>query len=247
MTVPRLHLSEPLRAGQEVRLAEGRAHYLVQVLRLRPGAAVRLFNATDGEWSARIERVERRAATLKVAAQERTAQPEPGPTLVFAPIRRNRLDWLVEKAVELGVARLVPVLTQRTIVRPESTARLQVIAVEAAEQCERLTVPPIEPPRPLFDRLAAWDAAAPILLADECRQAEALPDALRREWADTFLIGPEGGFAPEERERLLGMPGIVPASLGWRILRAETAALYALACWQMMAGTGRSGERAAAR
>lgn len=236
MTVPRLHLPEPLRAGQEVRLAEARARYLTQVLRLRPGAAVRLFNGTDGEWSAAIAAVGRREAILTVAARERAPQPEPGPTLVFAPIRRNRLDWLVEKAVELGAARLVPVLTQRTIVRPESTARLQAIAVEAAEQCERLTVPPIEPPRPLFAWLAARDTAAPILLADERGQAEALSEVLRRERADTFLIGPEGGFAPEERERLLGTPGVVPASLGWRILRAETAALYVLAGWQMARG-----------
>jgi 16S rRNA (uracil1498-N3)-methyltransferase len=234
MTVPRLHLPERLAQGETLRLAGDRAHYLRHVLRLREGAAVQLFNGTDGEWRATIASLGRHDLSLEIAALVRPATSEPGPTLVFAPIRRNRLDWLVEKAVEFGVARLVPVITQRTVVKPDKADRLEAIATEAAEQCERLTVPAIDPPRPLGAWLAARDATLPLLLADERGEGGPLAEALRGHPDGEILVGPEGGFAPEERERLLATPGAVPVSLGRRILRAETAALYALAGWQLV-------------
>src|SRR3954451_3673596 len=155
MSPPRLHVAEHLAAGQLVPLEGDRAHYLRTVLRLRDGAEVRVFNASAGEWSGRLAAVGRHKVEIRVERRLRPSLPEPGATLAFAPIRRNRLDWLIEKAVELGVARLVPVLTERGVVRPDNAQRrLVAIAVEAAEQCERLTVPAIETPRPLEEWLA---------------------------------------------------------------------------------------------
>lgn len=236
MTVPRLHVPEQLTAGRALSMAGERAHYLRHVLRLREGDAVHVFNAEDGEWRATIGKVGRHELTLGVEALLRPAAPEPGPVLVFAPIRRNRLEWLIEKAVELGVARLVPVITRRTVVKPERPDRLEAIATEAAEQCERLTVPPLEPPRPLPDWLATRDLRIPLLLADERGQGRPLAEAWREHPAAEILIGPEGGLAPEEMERLRAAPGVVPVTLGPRILRAETAALYVLAGWQIVHG-----------
>jgi 16S rRNA (uracil1498-N3)-methyltransferase len=233
MTVPRLHCPGELTAGQALELAGERAHYLRHVLRLREGDGLHLFNAAAGEWRAEIARLAKHGLLLRIVARTREPVPEPGPTLVFAPIKRSRLEWLVEKAVELGVARLVPVITRRTVARPERSDRLEAIAVEAAEQCERLSVPLIEPPRPLADWLVARAAAVPLLFADERGEGTPLMAAWRRHPEGELLVGPEGGFAPDERQRLLGLPGVVPVSLGPRILRAETAALYALVAWQL--------------
>ena len=233
MTVPRLHVTQRLEAGQGLRIVGDRAHYLRNVLRLRAGAVLQLFSAVDGEWRAMVVSVDRHALEIAIEEQLRPPAVETGPTLVFAPIRRNRLDWLIEKAVELGVARLVPILTQRTVVRPEGSARLEAIAVEAAEQCERLSVPTIAPPRPLAAWLAAREPLTPLLFADERGQGAPLGRALQGIGEADMLVGPEGGFAPEERAALLAAPGAAPVSLGARILRAETAALYMLAAWQL--------------
>jgi 16S rRNA (uracil1498-N3)-methyltransferase len=233
MTVPRLHLPERLAAGRALRVEADRAHYLRHVLRLRAGAPVHLFNAEDGEWRAEVTGLGRRELTLTAQTLARAPAPEPGPTLVFAPIKRARLDWLVEKAVELGAARLVPVVTARTVVRPDNLDRLRAVAVEAAEQCERLTVPALDPPRPFDGWLAARDGAVPLCFADERAQDAAPLPVVLRDWPGSdLLVGPEGGFTAEERERLRAAPGVVPVRLGDRILRAETAALYALVCWQ---------------
>ena len=233
MSPPRLHVPDELAAGRMVPLAADRAHYLRTVLRLRDGALVRLFNATAGEWSGRIAASGRHRVEIELDRCLRAPMPEPGPTLVFVPIRRNRLDWLVGKAVELGVARLVPVLTERAVARPDNAARLAAIAVEAAEQCERLTVPGVEAPRTLAHWLAARDRAAPLLLALERGGGMPLIAAARR-WPEAeLLVGPEGGFSEREQAALLALPGTAPVSLGERILRAEPAALYALVSWQL--------------
>lgn len=229
MTVARLHLDQKLALGRPVRVAGDRAHYLRNVLRLRSGDEVLLFNAEHGEWRARVTGLGRHEATLEPEARARPPAPEPGPTLVFAPIRRNRLEWLVEKAVELGVARLVPVITRRSVVKPEGAERLALIAREAAEQCERLTLPEVEPPVPLAAWLDRRDQATPVLVALAREEAPPLVEALHDRPRPVFLIGPEGGFAPEERERFRAEPGILPVSLGPRILRTETAALTMLA------------------
>jgi 16S rRNA (uracil1498-N3)-methyltransferase len=225
----RLHIEGPLAADVELRLAGPRAHYLQHVLRLRPGAQVRVFNGEAGEWSAELIGTGRHEARLALVAPLRPPEPEPGPTLHFVPIRRNRLDWLVEKATELGVARLVPLLSERAVARLDNAERLRAIAVEAAEQCGRLSVPAIAAPRPL----AAWLASrepVPLLLADTAGDGQPIAHTLDEIGPEPhLLIGPEGGLAPEERMRLLATPAVRPVSLGCRILRAETAALVALA------------------
>ena len=189
MSPPRLHVAEHLASGQLVPLEGDRAHYLRTVLRLRDGAEVRLFNAAPangrGAWPW--------SRVLVESGWSACPSPEPGPTLAFAPIRRNRLDWLIEKAVELGVARLVPVLTERGVVRPDNALRLAAMAVEAAEQCERLTVPPSTAARQLAEWLGLRDGAAPLLFAEEARRCLApgrgLAPLARGRAAD---VGPEG-------------------------------------------------------
>ncbi len=230
--VPRLHVEAPsLRRGATVSLDAARTHYLVRVLRLAPGAEVRPFNAVEGEWRARLTEVGRRSAVLTVEERRRPPRPEPGPALWFAPPKRLRLEWLVEKAVELGVGRLLPVLTERTVAVPRRPERLLAIAVEAAEQCGRLSVPEIAPPRPLVAVLA--EEAPPVLLfADETGGGRPLPEALREAPAAALLVGPEGGFAPAEKAALLARTEVRAVSLGSTILRSETAALYMLSCWR---------------
>ena len=232
MSAPRLHLDQRLAEALTVIVEGDRAHYLRNVLRLREGSEVRPFNARDGEWSAHIVAAARHRVNLRVGHRLRAPADEPGPALAFAPIRRNRLDWLVEKAVELGAGRLIPVLTARTVVRPEHAQRLRAIAEEAAEQCERLSVPPIEEPEPLDRWLAG--RAGPLLVADERRDGMPIGDAWRAHPDAMLLIGPEGGFTDAERVALAAADA-VPVEMGRRILRAETAVLFGLAAWQLFA------------
>jgi 16S rRNA (uracil1498-N3)-methyltransferase len=235
LTTPRLHYPEGLAEGASVRLEGPRAHYLAHVLRLRPGARLWLFNDEDGEWAATLAALGRQSATLELGRQVRAAAAETGPVLHFVPFRRNRLDWLVEKAVELGVARLVPILTERTVVKLENPARLRAIAVEAAEQCGRLTVPELADPVPFGNWLAARDSSRKLLFADEGGGAP-IATALAEAGQPDLLTGPEGGFTERERTLLLRADGITGVTLGSRILRAETAALAALAVWQAICG-----------
>jgi 16S rRNA (uracil1498-N3)-methyltransferase len=230
---PRLHLDLALAAGATLTLEGDRVHYLRNVLRLREGAQVRAFNAADGEWRARIAGSARHRLDLLVEDRLRAPLAEPGPTLVFAPIRRNRMEWLVEKAVELGAGALVPVLTRRTVVRPENPERLQAIAVEAAEQCERLTVPAVAAPVPLPLWLAARDPSVPLLFAEERGAGAPVLAAVRQYPGAAILVGPEGGFAEDELALLHAAPAATAISLGRLILRAETAALHALVAWQL--------------
>ena len=233
MSVPRLHVAAPLAAGGSVAVEGERVHYLRHVLRLRDGAEVRAFQAGDGEWRCRISGGGRHRVELRVEERLRAPMAEPGPTLAFAPIKRNRLEWLVEKAVELGAGALVPVLTARTVVRPGNADRLEAIAVEAAEQCERLTVPGVAAPAALDAWLAGRDPAVPLLFAEERGQGVPVLDAVRGRADVVLLVGPEGGFTPEELDRLHAARGSRAVSLGPLILRAETAALVALAAWRL--------------
>ncbi|MFO1037138.1 MAG: 16S rRNA (uracil(1498)-N(3))-methyltransferase [Geminicoccaceae bacterium] len=224
-TGPRLHVEDALRDGTPVALDQKRTHYLAHVLRLKPGASLRLFNARDGEWAARLDRIGRQDCLAVPATLLREPAPELGPVLVLAPIRRNRLDWVIEKATELGVSRIVSVMTRYTQVRIDKAEHLRAIAVEAAEQCERLSVPAIEAPQPLGTWLGNRDPARPLYLCDE---AGGPLLANRFDVDGDLLIGPEGGWAEEERALLTGYAGAVRVGLGPRILRAETAALVAL-------------------
>lgn len=236
MRSPRLYVETPLAAGIRVEPGAEAAHYLLRVLRLGPGARVRLFNGRDGEWSALVEAGDRKRLWLVVGEQLRPPQAAEGPVLFVAPPRRSRFEWLVEKATELGVGRIVPVLTQRTVAKPEKLSRLQTIATEAAEQSERLDRPAIEPLCPLAEVLIRLQSGW-LLLADEAG-GRPLLQALEETSATAFLVGPEGGFDAAEREVLRAHPRVIAVTLGPRILRVETAAVAMLACWQAFRDAG---------
>lgn len=237
----RLFVPDPLAAGHALTVTGGQAHYLDHVMRLRPGAPVLLFNGRDGEWLAEVGPRQRHGRTLSVVSTRRPQQPEPGPWLLFAPVKKPALAFLVEKATELGATRLWPVLTERTVAPRLNGARLRAHAQEAAEQCERLTVPEVADPVPLSALAAAWPAGRRLAVLDEHGAgvpiARAAADPHPRTNASmAFLVGPEGGFTAAELDGLSRLPYVVRVSLGPRILRAETAALAALACWQALAG-----------
>jgi 16S rRNA (uracil1498-N3)-methyltransferase len=234
----RLYVEEPLEAGTPVRLPGDRAHFLRNVLRLEAGAAVALFNGRDGEWLARIGQLSKSAAVLDLVERRREQQPAADLWLLFAPIKGGRIDSVAEKATELGVAELHPVFTRRTDAQRVNVERLRANAVEAAEQCERLDVPVVREPLPLDRILAEWPEGRTLFVCAEAGEAVAAAEAFaaRAGQPAAFLIGPEGGFADAELDELRKRSFVVPVGLGPRILRADTAAFAALACWQSLAG-----------
>ena len=230
----RVYVDQALAAGQPVALGEGPANYLFNVMRLGVGAHVKLFNGQDGEWLAVVEHAAKRQGILRCATLSAPLMPPPDLWLIFAPIKKARTDFIVEKAVELGAARILPVQTRFTNERIRED-KLRAHAVEAAEQCEATYVPPVDDLIPLDKLLATWSPTRRILWADEGLQGRAaLLQAAPGPWA--ILIGPEGGFAPEERTKLRALPFVTPISLGPRILRADTAAVAALTLWQTTLG-----------
>lgn len=240
----RLFVDAPLEAGASVVLARAQTHYLRQVMRRAPGDRIRLFNGRHGEWRGAIETLDPRGARVRLRARLADQGPVPALWLLFAPLTAVRTRFVVEKATELGVGALHPVLTDRGRTRRVNADRLRAQAIEAAEQCGRLEVPPTEEARPLAEALAGWPPERRLLVCDprgEAAAAEAFAEGLSGKggapWA--ILVGPEGGYSPEERRLLAGHPAAVRARLGPRILRAETAALAALACWQAFAGDWR--------
>ena len=239
----RLFVDQALHAGGEVRLVDRHVHYLRHVLRLESGTPVDLFNGHDGEWRSSLATVTKGSATLAVELQLRAQTVDADLWLVFAPIKRARIDIVAEKATELGVCALQPVVTQHTAVERVNVERLRVIAVEAAEQCERLSVPEVGPPVTLEKLLAEWPPRRRLLLCAEAGDARPIVEALQSHVNDAgapwaVMIGPEGGFARSELDALVKLPFVMPVGLGPRILRADTAALAALACWQAILGDG---------
>jgi len=243
----RLFVEETLGEGIPLGLDADRAHFLRSVLRLAPGAHLAVFNGRDGEWLARLEGLGKGWASILPVERRRPALLEPDIWLVFAPIKRARIDFIAEKATELGCSRLQPVITARTAVERVNLSRLAANAREAAEQSERLTVPEVSEPRPLFDLLSDWPADRRLLMADEGGEAPAIRDVLTdanlgetaRNQAWALLTGPEGGFAPEERERLAALPFVLRSRLGPRIMRADTAVVAGLAVLQALVGDWR--------
>lgn len=233
----RLHLSlaDPLAAGQMIDPGPERTHFLLHVLRLGPGAEIAVFNERDGEFIAELASSGKKSLRLIVTRRIRPPQPEPGPWLAFAPIKR--IDVIAEKATELGATRLVPVITRHTSVSRINLERLAANVTEAAEQCERLSLPEILPPRPLAHLFDDWPTERTLYAALERGDHPPLLRAIRPGPA-ALLIGPEGGFAPVELELLTQPPFVVPVSLGPRILRAETAALASLALIQAVGTDG---------
>lgn len=236
-SLPRLFVRKQLREGISIDLDQAQANYLGNVLRLREGAEILIFDGQSGEWLATISQAGKKSMTLSL--ERRTREPEtiPDVCLAFAPVKRTQTDWLVEKATELGAARLVPVITQRTIVDRVKLDRLNAIAIEAAEQCGRTRLPDIENPVPLPNFLSRRDGSRRLYFADE-KGGGAVASEFRPGPA-TILTGPEGGFTDEERTAICDTPGTVPISLGPRILRAETAALAALTAYMALAGDWR--------
>jgi 16S rRNA (uracil1498-N3)-methyltransferase len=235
----RLHVEARLETGATVGLGHDRAHFLRSVLRLKAGRVVALFNAEDGEWLARIDGLGRGWCSLVVVERRRDPEQMPDLWLVFAPIKRARLDFLVEKATELGCARLQPVFTHRTAVARVNVERLRSNVREAVEQCERLTLPEVSEPMTLEALLADWPAGRRLLVAMETGAVPPIDTVLSEAgpatpWA--ILVGPEGGFAPEEVARLTNCDFVRAVGLGPRILRSDTAAIAALACWQARLG-----------
>lgn len=225
----RLYVDAPLAPAAAIAATPAQAHYLGTVMRRGEGAAVRLFNGADGEWRARLTALRRGEATFVAECRVREQAAEPDLWLVFALLKRDATDLVVQKATELGVAAILPVITERVRGERVNEARLAAIAMEAAEQSERLTVPVIHPPRRLRDVLADWPAARPLHVAAERAGAPHLRPA---HGPAALLVGPEGGFAPRELDALRAAPFAVPVSLGPRILRAETASIAGLALLQ---------------
>ena len=250
MPAPRLLIDESLQAGAEIALDEGQSRHIGAVLRLKPGEDVRVFNARDGEWRATVGEIGKRGARVRVQSHLRAPLPPRDLDLLFAPVKRHATDLIVEKATELGARRLRPVITQRTIAETVRLDRLNAIAREAAEQTERFEAPEIAEPISLARILDGWEAARPMIYADESgddaeaawggaegraapllRVLQNLP-AVVPEAKLALLVGPEGGFTPEERRLLRSLAFVTPVSLGPRILRAETAVIAALSVIQ---------------
>ncbi len=238
--VPRLFVDTPpgmpLSEGAAVPLEGGQAHYLGNVLRLGMGSRVALFDDVTGEWDAAIETLTKRALVLRVGARLRPREPVPDLWLLAAPIRRERFAWTVEKATELGVSRIVPVLTERTNREKLNSAKLKAHMVEAAEQCERTALPVLKAAVPLLPMLTAWDRERLLIFADE-EGGEAMA-RLRPGLPAAILIGPEGGFSAGERAAILAAPNVRRLSLGPRILRADTAVVAAISQFQAVAEHG---------
>ncbi|WP_421736310.1 16S rRNA (uracil(1498)-N(3))-methyltransferase [Caulobacter sp.] len=236
----RLFVPQDLAAGYGVILTLDQSRYLTSVMRQAVGAQVLLFNGRDGEWRATLTETGKRGSLLKVDDQARPMALGPDLDLVIALVKRGRVETIVEKAAELGVRRVRLAITRRTNVDFVKLGRLDAIAMEAAEQTGRMDVPTVEDPEKLADILDGWDPARRLVFCDEGGDARPAFQALAGSAAPAaILIGPEGGFSPEERERLRSLPFVTPVSLGPRILRADTAAISALTLWQAAAGDWR--------
>ncbi|HXH52482.1 MAG TPA: 16S rRNA (uracil(1498)-N(3))-methyltransferase [Sphingomicrobium sp.] len=236
-SLPRLYVRAPLSEGARVELDGTQANYLGNVLRLREAAELLVFDGKSGEWLARIAEAGKKRMALAVERQTRGLETIPDAWLAFAPVKRHQTDWLVEKATELGAARLVPIITQRTIVDRVRLERLEAIAIEAAEQCGRTRLPALSEPMPLTHLLGNRDPARTLYFADEAGGDAA--SAAFTPGPAVILTGPEGGFTDEERTAIRAAPNAVAVSLGPRILRAETAALAALTAYMTLAGDWR--------
>ncbi|MDQ7077643.1 MAG: 16S rRNA (uracil(1498)-N(3))-methyltransferase [Robiginitomaculum sp.] len=248
---PRLYVDEPLCADLYVTLDREASHYVANVMRRRVGDPLRLFDGQSGEWLARITQVERKVVQVHIETQSRLFVPVPDLLLLFAPVKKSRSEFIIEKATELGVRALQSVQTRRTTARPLRDERMALIVREAAEQTERLDLPQIMAPASLEDVLENWDGERTLIFCDEAGEdadqpwggehGRALPmlESLTTNppgLKGAILIGPEGGFTPEERETLRACAFVRPVTLGPRILRADTAAVAALSLWQAING-----------
>lgn len=237
----RLFIEGPLAKTNSITLSADQSHYLANVLRAKAGMPVALFNGKDGEWAAEVIEVSKRSVDLRVLEQVKTQSVEPDVWLVFAPIKKARIDFIAQKATELGASHLLPIYTRRTIVDRVKIDRLHANAVEAAEQCERITVPTIGEPVKFEKLMQEWPQNRHIMFCDESLSGQSAHQALsniktadKEPWA--IFIGPEGGFDENERKLLQNHEKAIAVSLGPRIMRADTAAMAALSLWQSALG-----------
>ena len=230
----RLFVADALSNGTEIQLTPDHAHFLGNVLRFKVGDRVAVFNEKYGEWTGPLTALKKRNALLTLDQQTRDGVAEPGPWLVFAPLKKTRTQMIIEKATELGVRKLFPVITENTIGGRVNRDRMAANALEAAEQCERLSVPDVHRPQSLNDLLANWPKDRCLLVGDETGTGTSIADIISSKGKKTedygILIGPEGGFKTAELEYLKAQEFTVLMDLGTRVLRAETAAIVALAC-----------------
>lgn len=239
----RLYVKHDLSQGQIITLDKAQSHYVVKVMRLKNGDKVALFNGSQGEWWASITDDNKKATSLSLDAQARPQEAEPDIWLCFAPVKYGKIDFLAQKATELGVSKLLPIETKRTVVNRIKHDRLVANAVEAAEQSERLTVPEVKILQTFGKLLSEWPQDRLLIVADETGGGEPPHDLLPilHDSRLAVLIGPEGGFAPEEIKQLSMHPSVKKMSLGPRVLRADTAALAAVTCIQALCGDWREG------
>jgi 16S rRNA (uracil1498-N3)-methyltransferase len=236
-TTPRLYVETPLSEGAEFALVQEQGHYLVHVLRQASGDAVALFNGRDGEWLGYLTAITKKSVHVRLEKRTADVQPPPDIDYLFAPLKHARLDYMVQKATELGARRLRPVITQRTIAERVNLERMKANAVEAAEQCNLVFVPEVLEPLPLAKVLAHWESSRRLIYCDETAlvadPVEALKDITP---PAAVLVGPEGGFTKEERVHLKSLSFVTAISLGPRIMRADTVAIAALALVQATIG-----------
>ncbi len=237
-STPRLFVDQPLAEGP-IRIDGPAAHYLVSVMRTKVGDPVKLFDDRTGEWLGVAASVGKRDLTLDVTERLREREAVPDLWLCAAPLKKGRVDWLAEKACELGVARLVPVVTRRTVVDKPNTERLRAHMIEAAEQCGRTALPEVAEPVKLAACLRDWPEGRALFFADETGGVPALEAMRAHHGPAAILIGPEGGFDAEEREAIRAHPAAIGIGLGPRILRADTAAAAAVSLWMAAAGDWR--------
>ena len=238
--IPRLFVTAALGPDRRVALDSDRTHYIRNVMRRGIGDEVGLFNGRDGEWLGRIDTYGRGSTELALTIQRRPQTASPDVWLAFAPIKRQRIDFIAEKATELGVSVLWPVTTRRAEPSRVNGERMTNIAIEAAEQTERLDIPAVRDAMQLDKMLAEWPRERSLFVSAEAGEALPIAEAIvaHKGKPAGFLIGPEGGFAAAELDALRKLPFVVAIGLGPRLLRAETAAIAALACWQALAGDG---------
>ena len=239
---PRIYIDAPLEEGQAVSLDEKQSKYLTRVMRLEDGADLRVFNGRNGEWRARLVQESAKKVQVEPVACTREQYAAPDLTLLFAPLKKARTDFVVEKACELGVRRIQPVMTEFTQSSRVRSDRLQAVVIEAAEQTERMDIPTVEDDVSLWKALDHWNPTLPLYYCDEAGEALPMAEVLShaKETAAGLLIGPEGGFSAAERERLRSLSFVRPVTLGPRILRAETAVVSALTLWQSLVGDWRN-------
>jgi 16S rRNA (uracil1498-N3)-methyltransferase len=236
-TTPRLHLAETLSAGGEIILSREQGHYLTGVLRLSAGDAVRAFNGRDGEWLAYLATVSKKSVSLRCERRVAEVKLPPNIDYVFAPLKHARLDYVVQKATELGVRRLRPVMTSRTVAERVNLERMRANVVEASEQCNLVHVPEVLELEKLEKVLATWEKGRSLVYCDETKiNFNPLESLTSVRTPTAVLVGPEGGFTDDEKILLKSQSFVIPISLGPRIMRADTAAIAALTLVQALAG-----------